>query len=246
MSYTKIIQYGDITEVYNYQKSLNNTRRKPLTKIQKKRQQARRKSTNHRTKYSVDRAKKNLFRLVYANNAKAKSIHFVTLTVTHDVKYQTFLKYLRNFNEKLKKFDYGMEDTQISYIGVPERTKKGVLHYHLLFYNLSPEKCRNERQTRNIQRQCWQRGYLQIDFATYVTAGLAGYMAKYMGKFLGSKDSEAVRAYTCSRNVEKIRSYGSNTLSEYSSLIAGSSNVIDHKNYKVPFLGDCNLYKHKL
>lgn len=266
MGYTKIVQFGNITEVYNYEKDISTKRRKHISQIAKKRRADIQKlQTNKRTKYSISRAKKNFFRLCHANNIKAKSIHFLTLTIATDTNYGVATSYVRYFFERLKKLNYEVENSELSYIGVPELTKKGRYHFHLLIYNLSSkgaglpiqvrrfnrktgkyynESTTTERFTRNLQRQCWQRGYLEIAFAPTVTQGLAGYMAKYMGKHLANPTNQARRAYNCSRNIEKIRSYGSKTLDSYSDLLIPDKLADRVATYTVPFLGTCKYEKY--
>jgi hypothetical protein len=129
----------------------------------------------------------------------------------------------------------------ISYISVPEVTKKNRYHFHLLVYDLPPEASQCERKTRNLQR-LFERGYIDTLLATYVSAGLAGYMSKYMGKALTDFKNEATRGFNCSRNIKKVRSAGSNSLSEYADLIYPQGTT-KTSEYDVPFLGKCRYKK---
>jgi len=245
MGYTKIYQFGNITEVYEYEKDINTTRKtRHTSKIQRNRKKAiKARSGNIRSKYSISRARRSFFRLCHENNLKAQTIHFLTLTLADDTDYTTATRYISQFFNKLRKHET-LKYSEISYIGVPELTKKGTYHFHLLLYNLRPETAIRERETRNLQRKCWQRGYLEIGFAPTVTQGLAGYMAKYMGKHLANPANEARRAYNCSRNIEKIRSYGSQTLDSYADLLIPDKLAERTASYTVPFLGTCQYEKY--
>jgi len=131
----------------------------------------------------------------------------------------------------------------IAYISVSEITKAGRYHFHLLVYNLPTETAERERETRNLQR-LFQRGYVDAVFATYKSEGIAGYMAKYMGKSLADAKNEATRGFTCSRNIKKITSAGGNSLSGYYDLIVPTDDLRNTQTaeYNVPYLGKC-LYK---
>lgn len=276
MGYTKIVQYGDTIEYYFYEKNLikkekqshlkfskilnpkqkfnavnsKKLRKKAITLLNKK--------SGHyeRTPQSIKRSRDNFFRLCHHNNCLASSIHFLTLTFAYDITFKTASRHVRRFMEKLKKH---CGKIPISYISVPETTKKGRYHFHLLVYNLPTEIAGDpisvrrynkrkkrwqvdytttERFTRNIQR-LFERGFVDISPTTHNSAGIAGYMAKYMGKNLTDGKSESQRGYTCSRNIDKITSYGSNTLNTFTDLDFPQQNDVKEQNYEVPWLGSC-------
>ena len=267
MTYSRIVQYGNITETFDYEKDIKPHRKKYKSSLTKKRQAELRKLAGYkRTAFSIKRAKRNFFRLCHANNCKAQSIHFFTLTLAHDANYSDCLRYIYIFFNKLKKYVSSVSDSQISYIGVPELTKKGRYHFHLLIYNLPTriagdpifirkysrklkqyylQPTTTERFTRNLQR-LWGRGFLDVCPTTGVTAGIAGYMAKYMGKFLANPTNEAKRAYNCSRNVEKIRSYGSKSLVDYFEDLVPDKLPERSAEYQVPFLGTCKFKRFQV
>jgi len=139
--------------------------------------------------------------------------------------------------ERIKK---AYPQVPVSYISVSELTKRGRYHFHLLVYDLPPEETKRERETRNFQR-LFERGYVDICFASSITTGIAGYMAKYMGKSLVDAKNEAERGYNCSRNIRKPTSKGSNTLNTYTDLIIPDDDIVDEqkREYDVPYLGKC-------
>ncbi len=234
MGYTKIVQFGDCTEIYDYEKDINNIRKRTLSQIQKKRAKARRKLVSRST-FSVRRARSNFFRLVHHNNSYADSISFLTITLQADYKYAQATRTVREFFSKLKE----KLGTAPRYISVPELTKKGRYHFHILVYDLPPEIVKNERTTRNLQR-LFKRGFIDIRIAEYHSPAIAGYMAKYMAKALTDPKYETRRAYNCSRNIKKIRSYGSNSLALYMDLVVGDNfTCANSTEYDTKYLGRC-------
>lgn len=264
MGYRKIVQYGDTVEIYDYEKeipkSTKATRKAKLKRensalyyaiygtfdlAQKRRKlqriQSQAKGTYERSKASITRSKKNFFRLCHHNNCLADTIHFVTLTFAYDLSYKEALSHLKRFMERVQTYK---SEIPLSYISVPELTKEGRYHFHLLVYDLPPKTAELERETRNFQR-LFQRGYVDISLATYNSMGIAGYMAKYMAKALTDKKNEATRGYSTSRNIEKITSAGSNSLSGYSDLIIPTTAIVseEKREYDVPYLGLCRFTK---
>ena len=264
MGYRKIVQYGNVVEIYDYEKDLKkkggvdalrayrlmhpkerNTKNTSPT-LAKKRQdqiriQSKAKGVYTRSKRSVKRSKDNFFRLCHHNNCLAQSIHFITLTFAYDLTYKKASRYVSEF---FRRVQTTFPEISLSYISVPELTKKGRLHFHLLVYGLPPETAERERETRNFQRQ-FRRGYVDISLATYTSEGIAGYMAKYMAKAIADTKVETTRGYNCSRNIDRFTSAGSNNLSQYEDLIIPTEDIVDieERQYDVPYLGTCRFTK---
>jgi len=246
MGYMKIVQFGNITEIYEYDKTIERHRERhdsPL--IKKRRKQARllkkARGTYERSPESIKKSKQAFFRLCHHNNCLAETIHFVTLTFTYDLSIKEARGHVKRFMERTQK---AKPDLSIRYISVPELTKKGRFHFHLLVYDLPPETAERERATRNFQR-LFQRGFVDISLATYNSVGIAGYMAKYMAKALVDFKNEAARGYTTSRNIAKITSAGSNTLAGYTDMIVPTEKVanVENREYDVKYLGKCRYTK---
>jgi len=238
----KIVQYGNVTEVYEYEKNIRPYKERyvsALTKkrIKKAREIAKKNGTYTRKTKNVLRSKQSFFRLCHHNNVLASSIHFLTLTFAYDCSYKKACRYVARFMEGVKK---AYPQIPLSYISVSERTKKGRYHFHLLVYDLPSETTERERETRNFQR-LFERGYVDLCFASTVTKGIAGYMAKYMGKSLTDEKHETTRGFNCSRNIRKPTSAGSNSLNTYTDLIIPTVNVEseEKREYDVPYLGKC-------
>jgi len=267
MGYTKVIQYGDKIELYEYEKSLYR-KEKPYShawidgrkvsivakSIKQKRAQERRKHSL-RSDFSRRRAIASFFRLCHHNAVFAESVYFFTLTFAFDVSYPVASKYVSQFFKRIKSIEGGLS---VSYISVPELTKKGRFHFHLLVFNLPSSIAGDtisirrynrrkskfevvytttERFTRNLQR-IFRRGYIDICPATKITSGVAGYMAKYMAKSFNDGTSKTRRGYNCSRNIRKIYSAGTNSFDAIRGEIIDVDSVLeDIKEYDTLWLG---------
>jgi len=244
MGYSKIIQFGDTTELYTYEKNFIYSPKRSLSKIQKRRIKERRQlsKNNPPSNRSIQRTRINFFRLVHHNVTIANTVDFLTLTFAYDLPYSQASRHVAHFFERLKNSDKSC--LSVSFISVPERTKKGRLHFHLLLFNLPSVLSHNERETRFLQRQ-FRRGYLDIRSVTYRSAGLAGYMAKYLSKALSDRKNECKRGYNASRNIKKVSSYGSNSLHEYIDEFIDLSTLQKNDDYDTIFLGRCNYKKFK-
>jgi len=240
----KIVQYGNVTEVYQYEKNLPNNRKRHVSQLTKNRQfkaRAERKAKGLaiRSQRSIKRSQLAFFRLCHHNIVKAQTVHFLTLTFAYDVTYSQALRHVQKFMERLKK---NRPEIPLSYISVPELTKKGRYHFHLLVFNLPSTESKTERVTRNLQR-LFQRGFIDLRYAGTITKGIAGYMAKYMGKALGDTSIETRRGYTTSRNIDKISTAGSNAVHGYADMIIPTENIekVETGQYNVPYMGTCNF-----
>jgi len=246
MGYTKIVQYGNVTEIYSYEKDILHHPKRHISQHAKKRQKQRRddakaKGIVLRSQRSINRSRNNFFRLCHHNVTIAKTVHFLTLTFAYDLSNQEATRHVQRFMDRAKKLT---PETPISYISVPEYTKKGRIHYHLLVFNLPPNASKTERVKRNYQR-IFQRGYIDLRLARYNSKGIAGYMAKYMAKTFQDSRTQTRRGYSCSRNIEKITTYGSNSLSQYVSMIIPNISLeqIESSSYNVPYMGTCEYKK---
>jgi len=246
MGYTRIVQYGNITEKYEYENNRPDYKERHISPIAKKRAKEiraikKKTGTYKRSKDSIQRSRKSFFRLCHHNNCIASTIAFLTLTFAYDITLSKASRHVRRFMEKLKS---DCKEVSISYISVVEITKKNRYHFHLLVYNLPSEKIKKERTTRNIQR-LFERGYVDIRLATYTSKGIAGYMAKYMAKSFDDEKTETTRGFTCSRNIAKTYSAGSNSLDQYTDYIVPTDNIdeTEKREYDVPYLGKCLFTK---
>jgi len=243
MGYTKIVQFGNVTEIYEYEKNINRHRRTRVSSLTKKRNKKIRDDKKNKKQYqrspqSIKRSRDSFFRLCHHNVCHAETVHFLTLTFAYDIPYKTASRHVARFMERVSK---APQEISIRYISVPELTKKGRYHFHLLLFDLSSEIAKRERKTRNLQRQ-FQRGYVDIMRASYSSKGIAGYMSKYMGKALVDFKNEVSRGYNCSRNIIRPYYAGGNTLSQHLAMIVPEGHV-QEGSYDVPYLGKCHYKK---
>ena len=246
MGYTKVVQFGNVTEIYEYEKNRADYKERHISALTKKRnkkalQQLKDRGLYKRKKASILKSTQNFFRLCHHNNCLAETIHFLTLTFAYDLTYKTACRHVARFMERVKETHH---QVPIRYISVVEFTKKKRYHFHLLVYNLPTEETSRERETRNFQR-LFERGYVDLCHASYTSKGIAGYMAKYMAKALQDEKFGTARVYNTSRNIEKVRSKGSNTLNTYLDLIVPTENIekTENREYDVPYLGKCLVTK---
>ena len=117
--------------------------------------------------YNLINRKNLLRRLLLCNEDLNK---FITLTFAD----QSF-KSVKKANYEFKKFVLRLlyKNNSLKYIAVPEKTKKGVIHYHLVT-NL-PYIKKSELQT------IWQNGFVQINHI-YNNQIISLYISKYISK----------------------------------------------------------------
>jgi len=274
MGYTKIVQFGNVVEVYEYENPIKPkppsrlkaerlahgtgpvSRTVSVKKARQKRRLAQKKSKGayRRSKASISRSRQAFYRLCHENVCKATTVHFLTLTFAYDLDFKTASRNVARFLERVAKT---LPEFPFSYISVPELTKQGRFHFHLLVFNLSSKlageptgsytrnggEITTERKTRNLQ-VFFERGYVDIVLATRTSEAIAGYMAKYMGKALRDERYATGRGYTSSRNISKIRSAGSNSHAHYVDLIVSGLDIDRVAGYDIPYLGRCSYTKY--
>jgi len=245
MGYTKILQYADITHIYEYEKQIHNKtkKRKTLSRLEKARRKARRALHMEISSFSKHRTKTRFFQTVAHSLYEKGKPALITLTLYNsDVSITEAFKYINNFKKNVK----NKMGEDFSYIAVPEfGTKKGRLHFHLLAWGLSEQKIKEERDTRNFQRQ-YRRGFLDVRIARDSSPKLATYLSKYLTKALSDTRFQKVRAYSTSRAIIKPRTYGSNQFAQYATLFTPEKDCMTKKIcYDTKYLGNCKLTIYK-
>jgi len=237
MGYVKIVQYSNVTEIYSYQKDYVPPRVRHISRKKRRKSEtySRDNSIYLRRSRSVRRAAQNFFRLVSSNIQRAENLAFLTLTCYENVDVLIGYRALADFIKRVRKHT----KNEISYIAVPEFQKRGSLHFHVLVWGLPEEVARQERNTRNLQRQ-WARGYVDIRMAEKRTLGIAGYMAKYLIKGLVDKRLFNRRAYSCGGNLQRPSEKGFYTGNDpMVSLLTPESGKIKVSKYNTKYLGEC-------
>ena len=174
----KIVISGSIVEYYNYEKGYpigiearnENGRggKNELTLEEKEK---------NRSKV-MSRAQRELRRIVNSNvgqYGEEFTAKFVTLT------FREHITDLRSANAEFKKFimrlNYSMFNSKkanIKYTVVPEFTKKGRVHYHVIFYNLPYVKA-------DKLASIWGQGFIKINKIDNCD-NVGAYVSKYMTK----------------------------------------------------------------
>jgi len=241
MGYVKVIQYANTIEIYEYQKSYVPQIRRDYRKNTRRASAYRSPIDAHftRTQKSIARARTSFIRLVKANLQAEKKPLFLTLTIERETSLAVGYKYLSNFFKNVSRF-YGRP----RYIGVPEWQQRGVLHFHFLVFDIAGKSLdvRKERSTRNIQR-LWHKGFCDLRSTSYVSDGLAGYLAKYMSSALADERLGNRRAYTCSRNIYRPTIKSFNFPLPDADLTPVDSLLQQETQYDTIYLGRCH-YKN--
>jgi len=243
MGYARIVQYGEITEYYEYEKPFISHRERHIpTKKDKERAKERRRLGVPRTEFSIRRAKINFYHLVAENLYRRGAPALVTLT-NHlpDVSLTEGYRNLSNFKKNVKS---EMGKT-VTYIAVPEYQKNGRLHYHVLMWGIGEAEAKFERGTRNLQR-LYGKGFVDVRLAYDSSPKLASYLAKYFTKANSDPRNVGRRTYTASRDINRPRAYGSNALSAYANeILVDPLDAFDVVEYNTKYLGRCRLLKYK-
>jgi len=186
----KAVISGDIVEVYEYKKAI-------LQGYDIKEYhgcgrgfQATEEDKHINRKKTLQRARRDLRRLINCNIAEYSK--FVTLTFREDVRN------IRMANYDFKKFKQRLETRighKLQYACVPDFTKEGRIHYHCVFFNLPYVK---NKELRAI----WRNGYVKINKIDNVD-NVGAYVCKYMTKDKDDPRLLGQKMYFSSRGLKK-------------------------------------------
>jgi len=195
----KLVISGDIVEVYDY-KGRGYIKNLPSDE-QKCRQGGRtvERSINYEAnrQKSAQRAKRDLKRLINANHNQYPgcTTKFLTLTFRdHITDIETANKKLEKFIKRLNYKLFKTKKACVRYVAVPEFTKKGRVHYHLVTFNVPFVKA---AEVADI----WSHGYIKINRCDDVT-NLGAYVSKYLTKETDTR-LEGKKRYFSSRGLFK-------------------------------------------
>jgi len=230
--HTVLEQYGGTTIVRYYEK-------KPIldrTKItRKKKKQLHLK----RFKSQINKTKASFFKIVSEAVYQSQTVHFLTLTYHKDaiVNRQQAGRHLAHFIQNYRRIhekNLAKDEVRMSFIGVPEYTKEGQIHFHILMFNnrVFPQM---ERSNRSLQH-CWKRGFVDLRNVTKKNPQrLAGYLTKYLGKDLSITTTAQKRSYFASRNIPRPRRASTDTLSEQ-----------ELQDFFIPQDTTCDVYEYQI
>lgn len=210
MGYQKVVTFGQFLEYYQYENEIN---RKTIKKQGRTATLARsdkvlandgqatlEQISSFKTKRrdNLQRSKNAFRRLVQANLGESTNPILASFTYAKSV---TEIKQgHKDFNAFIKSLRYKFGN-EIRYIAVTEFQRRGVVHFHALFWGLPVELVRQERRTRVVAR-LWGQGFVDL-VETDGNDKLASYLAKYMAKSFIDPRHYSTKAYICSQNIKR-------------------------------------------
>lgn len=209
----KAIIAGDIIEIYEYEKSYlkGAEGRNKFGCLGAPEGVSDEDKAENRRKV-LQRAKNHVRRTINANvgrygdDCKPK---FLTLTFEEDIRdlkqaYREFKTFLQRFNY------YVMTDDYLRYTAVPEFTKKGRVHFHVVLYNLP--FVRADRIA-----ELWGNGFIKINKIDQVD-NVGAYVSKYM-----TEDADKIpQGSRCFYNSRGLKKYDEITKKEIAETLATS------------------------
>ena len=173
----KIVQSGDIIEIYDYSKGYLKGYENTRTDAGRKKGVVSDDYDKHRAQV-LQRAKRDLRRLINSNvgqYGKEFTAKFLTLTFrdnVQDIKQANyeFKKFIKRLNYKL----YGTKKANLKYTTVIEFQKRGAIHYHTIIYNMPYLK---SNEISNI----WGNGFVKINKIDDVD-NVGAYVGEYLGQ----------------------------------------------------------------
>ncbi len=184
--YEKIVQSGDLIEIYQYEKA-------PIPQKKSKRKERRKPYKGYKSERHIKRAVFQFRRKVRATQILGTPC-MVTLTMAECVSISDAYKLHTEFFVRMRKV-FGKD---IIWITVPEFQKRGAVHFHSLVWRL-PQRIINEERDSRIIQNLWGYGYVDL-IPTDGSTALSGYLAKYMSKAMHDERLFGKKAYSCSRN----------------------------------------------
>lgn len=174
----KIIQSGDIIEIYEYSEGYLKGYKLTENEINSRRNSESDSDDTDSRERSLKRAKRDLRRLINANHGqygKEFTSKFLTLTFKENVQdikqanYE-FQKFIKRLNYKL----YGTKKANLKYTTVIEFQKRGAIHYHTIIYNMPFTK-------QKIIEKIWGNGFIKINKIDDVD-NVGAYVSEYLGQ----------------------------------------------------------------
>ena len=186
----KAVWSGSIVELYEYEY--------PIAKGETNNGSGRSVEANEENKArhrknTLARARRSVRRLINANvDAWGEIPKFLTLTFAEDVKD------VKKANYEFKKFRQRLEydlKLKLKYVAVVEFTKKGRVHYHVVFFNLPYVEA-------NELAAIWSNGFIKINAIDHVD-NIGAYITKYMTKDNNDDRLIGKKSYFTSRGLKE-------------------------------------------
>ena len=174
----KIIQSGDIVEIYEYSEGYLKGFTLTENEISNRTSSESSPDDTDSRERSLARAKKQLRRLINANAGqygREFTTKFLTLTFKENITDPKEANYL--FTKFIKRLNYKLFNTKkanLKYTTVIEFQKRGAIHYHTIVYNMPYLKA---NEISNI----WENGFIKINKIDDVD-NIGAYVGEYLGQ----------------------------------------------------------------
>lgn len=174
----KIIQSGDIIEIYEYSEGYYKGYKLTENELNNRTFSESDSDDTDSRERSLKRAKANLRRLINSNigqYGKEFTAKFLTLTFKDNVKDLDKANYeFDKFIKRLNYHCYGTKKANLKYTCVVEFQKRGAIHYHLIIYNMPYVKA-------NDISNVWGNGFIKINKIDDVD-NVGAYVGEYLGQ----------------------------------------------------------------
>lgn len=190
---TKLVIAGDVLELYEYEKGYTVGHESKGGRLNGGNSENKKKNRAD----TLARAKRTCRRLINANAGqygKEFTTKFLTLTFREHITNLKEANY--EFTKFMKRLNYQIFESKksnIKYTVVPEFTKIGRIHYHVVLYNLPYLKS-------NALADVWGNGFIKINKIDEVD-NVGAYVTKYMTKDADDERLEGEKCYFNSRGL---------------------------------------------
>jgi len=174
----KIIQSGDILEIYEYEHGYLKGFKMPDNEIKGSIDNISPKDKEDSRERALSRAKKDLRRLINSNvgqYGREFTAKFLTLTFGENITDIDRANY--EFTKFIKRLNYYLFRTKkanLKYTTVIEFQKRGAIHYHTIIYNMPYVKA-------NDIANVWENGFIKINKIDEVD-NVGAYVGEYLGQ----------------------------------------------------------------
>ena len=173
----KIIQSGDIIEIYEYTEGYLKGYKLTEKEIKNRTCSESDSDTDSRER-SLKRAKRDLRRLINANHGQYGdqfTSKFLTLTFKENIQDIKQANYeFKKFIQRLNYYCFGVKKNNLKYTCVVEFQKRGAIHYHVIIYNMPYVKA-------NDIANVWGNGFIKINKIDDID-NVGAYVAEYLGQ----------------------------------------------------------------
>lgn len=195
----KIVQAGDIIEVYEYTKGYLKGYDVDGEKVKGRKADYISENYQEHRKQVIQRAKRDLRRLINANHGqygKEFTSKFLTLTFGDNITDIEAANYeFTKFIQRLNYLTFGNKKANLKYNAVIEFQERGAIHYHVIIYNIPYVK-------HDIIEKTWGNGWVWINKIENVD-NVGAYVTEYMGKDLDDERLQGKKSYFSSRGLFK-------------------------------------------